>query len=101
MTLLLLVLLADPLADFKRERAEAKGTAAELAPADALAADAEAAAKAGDAATAARLARDARWLLPAPPAGLPDHIRRVFGAGRLRHAGRGGPTAATSGRPTG
>ncbi len=89
MMLLLLVLAAsDPLADFKRERSEAKAPAAELVPADALAAEAEAAAKAGDFVAAARLAREARWLLPAPPAGLPEHVRRVFGAGRLRHAGR-------------
>ncbi len=88
MTLLLLALLADPLADFRRERGDAKAPAVELAAADALAAEADAAAKAGDADAAARLAREARWLLPAPPAGLPEHVRRVFGAGRLRHAGR-------------
>ena len=90
--LLLLALATDPLADFKQERAEAKAPNTDLAPADALAAEAEAAAKAGDAETAARLAREARWLLPAPPAGLPEHVRRVFGAGRtLGGDGKGGP----------
>src|SRR5262249_1979129 len=30
--------------------------------------------------------RKARWHLPGPPAGLPDHVARLFGDGRLRHA---------------
>src|SRR5581483_5041232 len=53
---------------------------------------AEGFAKKGDAALAAgRLgeARDAftraRWQLPAPPPGLPPHVARVFGDGKLRH----------------
>ena len=48
-------------------------------------------AKAGDdALTAGRLVeaadafRKARWHLPAPPAGVPDHVARFFGDGRLR-----------------
>ncbi len=88
MSLLLAALLADPLADFRVERAAATAPPAELAAADATATDAAAAAKAGDADTSRRLARDARWLLPAPPAGLPPHVRRTFGAARLRHADR-------------
>src|SRR5437660_1652688 len=32
--------------------------------------------------------RKARWSLPAPPANVPDLLRRVLGYGRLRHAGR-------------
>jgi WD40 repeat protein len=86
-TLLLLALLADPLADYRREREAARLPPAVAAAADALAAEAEAAHKAGDPATAARLARDARWLLPATSTDLP-HVRRVLGGGRLRHLGR-------------
>lgn len=36
---------------------------------------------------AARYFRDARWQLPYLPAGLPEHVVRVFGESRMRHAG--------------
>ncbi len=80
----------DVLAKFQAERAESAKTfaAAELAPADELAARAEAALKDGHAAVAARLARDARWQLPFLPAGLPPHVARVLGVSRLRHGDR-------------
>src|SRR5262249_27214566 len=32
--------------------------------------------------------REARWLLPAVPADFPDHVARVFGNPRMRHADR-------------
>ena len=37
--------------------------------------------------TAARYFRDARWQLPYLPAGLPEHVVRVLGESRMRHAG--------------
>ena len=78
------------LAAFKGERAEAGATfpAAELAAADGLAARAADALADGNPAAAARLARDARWALPFRPPGLPAHVLRVLGVGRLRHADR-------------
>jgi WD40 repeat protein len=78
------------LAKFKAERAEAvkaDGTSPAVA-ADALAARAEAALKGENPRSAARLARDARWALPALPPGLPPHVSRVIGYTRLRHADR-------------
>lgn len=37
---------------------------------------------------AARFFRDARWQLPYLPAGLPEHVVRVLGESRMRHADR-------------
>lgn len=31
--------------------------------------------------------RQARWQLPYPPLRLPEHVRRILGSGKLRHAG--------------
>lgn len=59
-----------------------------MAAADQYAAKAEAAAKAENYALAAKLLREARWALPARPLGLPDHVERVIGYVRLRHADR-------------
>jgi WD40 repeat protein len=75
---------------FDAERAEAAKafSAAELAAADDLAAQAADALKQANLAAASRLLRDARWLLPYRPADLPPHVRRVFGQARLRHADR-------------
>ncbi|MFO0851902.1 MAG: WD40 repeat domain-containing protein [Gemmataceae bacterium] len=75
---------------FDAERAEAAKafSAAELAAADDLAAQAADALKQANPTAAARLLRDARWLLPYRPADLPPHVRRVFGQARLRHADR-------------
>ena len=78
------------LAKYKSERADAAKnfTAAELTPADQLAARAEVALQDDNPTAAARFAREARWLLPIRPADLPPHVLRVFGASRLRHSDR-------------
>jgi WD40 repeat protein len=79
------------LAKFQMERAEAtkwKLPADALQQADKSAARAEAALKADDLHVAARLARTARWQLPARPTELPEHVRLVIGSVRLRHADR-------------
>ena len=79
---------------FRAERAEAvkAGFAADaLAPADALAARAEAALKTDNPRAAARSFRDARWQLPFRPAGLPPHVGRVLGESRMRHPEAGQP----------
>lgn len=55
---------------------------------DQLLAKAEAALAAGNETGAAKIARDARWALPARPVGLPEHVERVIGYVRLRHADR-------------
>ncbi len=76
---------------FRAERAESLklGEPAErMAPADGYFAKAEAALKDKNAVLAARLVRDARWALPARPMGLPEHVERVIGYVRLRHADR-------------
>src|SRR5436190_16592286 len=75
----------------ERAAADSQGLARKFSPACYQRADALA--KQGAAALAAnRLleARDlfcqARWNLPAPPLGLPDHVARLCGDGRFRHA---------------
>lgn len=75
---------------FAEERAEAKEQfdEAELAVADRVANRAREAFDEKELATAARLIRDARWLLPIRPANLPEHVSRVIGGSRLRHADR-------------
>jgi WD40 repeat protein len=55
---------------------------------DQILAKAEAALAAGNEVAAKRLFREARWALPARPAGLPEHVERVIGYVRLRHADR-------------
>lgn len=77
-----------PLFDkYKAEREEAGKAFSkdELAGADELAAKAADALKADNFVAAERLVRDARWQVPFVPAGLPDHVSRVLGVGRLRH----------------
>ncbi len=77
-----------PLFDkYKAEREEAGKTFSkeELAGADELAAKAADALKADNFVAAERLVRDARWQVPFVPTGLPDHVSRVLGVGRLRH----------------
>ncbi|MCZ2340426.1 MAG: WD40 repeat domain-containing protein [Bacteroidales bacterium] len=78
------------LMQFAQERAEAAQhfTPAELATADRLAKRAEEALAEDNPTAAARLARDARWVLPFRPVGLPNHVTRVIGTARLRHADR-------------
>src|SRR5262249_54747429 len=49
---------------------------------------ADAALKGDNAKAAATYLRDARWQLPYLPAGLPEHVVRVFGESRMRHADR-------------
>jgi hypothetical protein len=75
---------------YRAERAEAAKSfaPAELAPADKFAARAEAALTDDNPPAAARLVRDARWMLPFRPPGLPPHVGRVIGAARLRHSDR-------------
>jgi WD40 repeat protein len=81
---------AEAIAKYQQERAEASKlfAASELKPADELFAKAEAASQAGNLSLAERLVRDARWQLPFKPANLPEHVSRVIGLGRLRHAAR-------------
>ncbi len=59
-----------------------------IAKADDLARRGEAALQADNSKAAARYFRDARWQLPYLPAGLPEHVVRVLGESRLRHADR-------------
>lgn len=77
------------LAKYQEERAETAKyfRAEELTAADKLAERARQAISEQNPA-AVRLAREARWALPYRPTGLPDHILRVIGAVRLRHADR-------------
>ncbi len=81
---------AASLVAYKAERAAADALAAPetLAACDGLALQAEAALKAGQQALAARLVREARWALPAPPPPARDGVARVLGAAPLRHADR-------------
>jgi WD40 repeat protein len=79
------------LAKFKEERAEAVklGEPADrMTAADQFAEKANAALKAEKLPLAAKLAREARWALPARPLGLPENVERVIGYVRLRHADR-------------
>src|SRR5262245_27717048 len=80
---------------FRAERKQSvdSGAASKFSPqilerADNLATQADATLDAGQSDHAARLYRDARWLLPALPAEFPDHVARVFGDPRLRHGDR-------------
>jgi WD40 repeat protein len=67
---------------------KAKFTPDALTRADELAKRAEKALTASDLRTAARFFRDARWQVPYLPPGLPDHVARVLGESRMRHADR-------------
>ena len=72
----------------EREQAvKARFPAETLARADELAKRGEAALQ-DDPKAAARHFRDARWQLPYLPAGLPEHVVRVLGESRMRHADR-------------
>ncbi|MGL4421453.1 MAG: WD40 repeat domain-containing protein, partial [Gemmataceae bacterium] len=76
---------------FETERAEAVAqspTDPQLKLANATMTRALLAFKEGDVRLAERLARDARWQLPARPGQLPVYVKQVFGASRLRHADR-------------
>jgi WD40 repeat protein len=75
-------------AEEREQSVKAKYPAESLARADDFAKRAEAAAKAGNDKVAARYIRDARWQLPYLPIGLPEHVTRVLGEARLRHADR-------------
>lgn len=91
LTALLFLLAADPAPADVRAKfdAERRGVpAADAAVADAAAARAKTAFDAGDFNAAARLYRDARWALPARPAGLPPHVGRILGGVRVRHSDR-------------
>src|SRR5207248_9000319 len=72
----------------REQSVKAKFPAEALARADELARRGEAALKADNPKAAARYFRDARWQLPYLPAGLPEHVVRVFGESRMRHADR-------------
>ncbi len=77
-------------AAFREERAAALKSFSkeELAMAEELFAKAEAANAAGNTASALRLVSEARWQVPFVPAGAPEHVIRILGAGRLRHGDR-------------
>ncbi len=75
---------------FRTERADAQGLTKKFSPdwyqrADADAKRGDEALTAGRFVEAADAFRKARWNLPGLPAGLPDHVARLFGDGRLRH----------------
>jgi len=73
----------------EREAAvKAKFPAETMARADDLVKRGEAAMKADNPKAAARYFRDARWQLPYLPPGLPEHVVRVLGESRMRHADR-------------
>ncbi|MCE9565461.1 MAG: WD40 repeat domain-containing protein [Planctomycetes bacterium] len=73
----------------EREQAvKAKFPTDTLTRADELAKRAEAALKSDSPKAAAKYFRDARWQLPYLPVGLPDHVSRVLGESRMRHADR-------------
>ncbi|MBX7104501.1 MAG: WD40 repeat domain-containing protein [Gemmataceae bacterium] len=85
-----LVFAVDPAEQYRAERAKAEATAKlmpafPLAAADAEYRRAEQAKAAGRAAESARLIRSARWLLPAPLPGLPEHVSQILGSPRMRH----------------
>src|SRR5208282_4582106 len=82
-------------AKYKTEReAAVKSGAADKVSAEAMkqaelfAKKADAALAAGRLIEAADSYRDARWLLPALPSDLPEHVTRVLGSARMRHADR-------------
>ena len=75
-------------AKFLAERADAlekKFPATSLERADEQAKRAEEAVKTGTSAAAAKLYREARWLIPYVPNNLPPHVDRVLGIARMRH----------------
>src|SRR5215207_3657145 len=82
------VAVEDLLKRYAAERAEAvekKFPASSLERADEQVKRAQEALKAGNAAAAAKLAREARWLLPYVPSDLPANVERVLGIARMRH----------------
>src|SRR5215207_8912845 len=73
----------------EREQAlKAKFPTDTFTKADELAKRAEAATKDENFKAALRHLRDARWQLPYLPPGLPEHVTRVLGESRMRHADR-------------
>ena len=78
------------LAKYAAERTEAAKTFKpdEFAAGDELAVKAEKALASENTQAALRLAGEARWQVPFLPAGLPDKVSRVLGAGRMRHGDR-------------
>src|SRR5688500_13358880 len=70
------------------QAAKAKFPADALKRANELATRAEAAVKDENFKAALRHLRDARWQLPYLPPGLPEHVTRVLGESRMRHADR-------------
>ncbi len=78
---------------FQAERAEAvekKFPANSLDRADEQAKRADELLKSGNLPAAAKLAREARWLIPYVPNDLPPHVERVLGIARMRHGNRVG-----------
>lgn len=73
---------------YQEERAaavEKKFPPSALERADEQAERAAAALKEGDTTAAARLLKEARWLVPYVPTHLPPHVDRVLGIARMRH----------------
>jgi WD40 repeat protein len=74
---------------YQDERAEAlakKFPASTLERADEQAKRADEALQAGNTLVAARLLKEARWLVPYVPTDLPPHVDRVLGIARMRHS---------------
>ncbi|MEZ6141368.1 MAG: hypothetical protein R3B84_12425 [Zavarzinella sp.] len=75
---------------YQQERAEAlqkKFPEAALAKSDQLVEAAQQTIKSGSLDKAAKLVRDARWLVPYVPKNLPANVERVLGVSRFRHGG--------------
>lgn len=73
---------------YQEERAaalERKFPATALERADEQAKRAEEAMTAGNTVAAVRFLKEARWLVPYVPTGLPEHVDRVLGIARMRH----------------
>ncbi|QJW97499.1 WD40 repeat domain-containing protein [Frigoriglobus tundricola] len=80
--------LKEKFAEEREQAVRAKFPAEMLGRADELVKRADAAAASANFKSAARHLRDARWQLPYLPPGLPEHVTRVLGESRMRHADR-------------
>jgi len=80
--------LKEKFAEEREQAVKAKYPVEMLGRADDLVKRADAAAASENFKSAARHLRDARWQLPYLPPGLPEHVTRVLGESRMRHADR-------------
>ena len=80
--------LKEKFAEEREQAVKAKFPTEMLGRADELVKRADAAAAGENFKAAVRHLRDARWQLPYLPPGLPEHVTRVLGESRMRHAAR-------------